>query len=118
VPLRTIGWQLARGLEWSEARQIVGNVALFAPFGLFLPLALRTFRRSWITLLVGASLSMVIEIAQALLPGHSTDIDDLTLNAAGTGRGFLAFSVIRRLWSRDTAPEEPTFVTPAPSSVG
>jgi glycopeptide antibiotics resistance protein len=117
VPLRTIGWQLAHGLQWSEARQIVGNVALFAPFGLFLPLALRTFRRSWITLLAGAGLSMGIEIAQSLLPGHSSDIDDVLLNAAGTAVGFLAFSLIRRLWSRDSAPGEPTFASPAPSSV-
>jgi len=94
VPFRNIGGQLAQGLERPEARQVLGNVVLFVPLGFLLPLAVRTFARAWATLVVAAGLSLLIEIAQAILPSHSTDVDDVILNTAGAALGFLAFSTI------------------------
>lgn len=104
VPLRTIGGQLAHGLERSEARQLLGTIALFVPLGFLLPFAVRTFRRAWAALVVTAGLSLLIETAQAILPGHSTDVDDVILNTAGAALGFLAFSAIT--WMGDTEPHD------------
>jgi glycopeptide antibiotics resistance protein len=115
VPFRSIEAALAHGLVWSEARQLFGNIALFAPFGLLLPLSLRTFRRLWRTILVAAGLSVLIETMQSLLPEHSTDIDDVTLNASGAALGYLAFVLIR--WVR-RAVEERTDLERLPSSMG
>ena len=108
VPFRTIGTQLSHGLERSEARQLLGNIALFAPLGFLLPVALRSFRRAGPALLFAAGLSMLIETTQALLPGHSTDVDDVILNTTGAALGYLAFVVIRWMWRPRHAIEERT----------
>jgi glycopeptide antibiotics resistance protein len=118
VPFGTIRTQLAFGLEHSEARQLIGNVALFVPFGFLLPAAVRTCRRLWVTLVVAAGLSVLIEILQALLPSHATDVDDMILNTAGAALGFLAFSVVARMVKRRIVPEERTLGEPAASSAG
>ena len=118
VPFRTIGTQLSHGLERYEAKQLLGNIALFAPLGFLLPFALRSLRRAWPTLLVAAGLSMLIETTQAILPGHSTDVDDVILNTSGAALGFFAFSLIARTVRQRTAPEADTVQEPAPSSAG
>ncbi len=118
VPFRTIRTQLAFGLRHSEARQLIGNVALFVPLGFLLPAAVRACRRLWVTLVVAAGMSVLIETAQALLPGHTTDVDDVILNTAGAALGFLAFSVVAWIVKRRTAPEEHTLPEPAASSAG
>ncbi len=105
VPFRTIGTQLSHGLERYEARQLLGNIALFAPLGFLLPFALRSLRRAWPTLLVAAGLSMLIETTQAILPGHSTDVDDVILNTAGAALGYLAFSIVTWTGRQGRAPE-------------
>lgn len=106
VPFRTIGTQLSHGLERNEAKQLFGNIALFAPLGFLLPVALRSFRRAWSTLLDAAGLSVLIETTQALLPGHSSDVDDVILNTTGAALGYLAFWVIAWTSRQRTARDE------------
>jgi glycopeptide antibiotics resistance protein len=117
-PFGTIRAQLGFGLRHSEARELIGNVALFVPLGFLLPAAARTCRRLWVTLGVAAALSVLIETVQALLPSHATDVDDVILNTAGAALGFLAFSMIAWMVRRRTAPGEGTLREPAPSSAG
>jgi glycopeptide antibiotics resistance protein len=118
VPFRTIGTQLSHGLERSEAKQLFGNLVLFAPLGFLLPSAVRACRRLWPTLLVAAGLSVLIETTQALLPGHSSDVDDVILNTTGAALGYLAFWVIAWTSRQRTARDEGTLREPAPSSAG
>jgi glycopeptide antibiotics resistance protein len=78
----------------------VGNVVAFVPFGAALAMATWPGRRSpgvvwWAgVLLTGVLFSAAIESAQLLLPGRSTDVDDVILNSAGAflgvGAGYLA----------------------------
>ena len=69
---------------------LAGNVAVFVPLGVTLALALGkrpTPRRlAWATLL-GAGLSLFIEIAQIALPSRVASAGDLALNALGTALG-------------------------------
>ena len=118
IPFRTIGGQLAHGFERYEARQLFGNIALFAPVGFLLPFALRSLRRVWPTLLVASGLSVLVETSQALLPGHSSDVDDVILNTAGAALGVLAFSVITWMGRQRTARDRRTVPLSAPTSVG
>ena len=118
VPFGTIRTQLAFGLRHSEARELIGNVALFVPLGVFLPVAARTCRRLWVTLAVAASLSVVIETVQSLLPSHTTDVDDVILNTAGAALGFLAYSLVAWTVKRRATPDERSLREPAPSSAG
>jgi glycopeptide antibiotics resistance protein len=117
-PFATIRTQLAFGLRHSEAREVVGNVALFVPLGFLLPAAARACRRPWVALSAAAGLSVLIEAVQGLLPSHATDVDDVILNTAGAVLGFFAFSLISWTVRRGTAPEPDTLREPAASSAG
>jgi glycopeptide antibiotics resistance protein len=118
IPFGTIRAQLASGLEYSEARQLIGNVVLFVPFGFLLPAAVRACRRLWVTLVAAAGLSVLIETMQAILPEHATDVDDVILNTTGAALGFFAFWVIAWTARQRTARDEDTLHEPAPSSAG
>jgi glycopeptide antibiotics resistance protein len=118
MPFGTIRSQLAFGLERSEARQLVGNVVLFVPFGFLLPAAVQACRRLWVTFVVAAGLSVLIESLQAILPEHATDVDDVILNTTGAALGYLAFWIIAWMARQRTARDEGTLREPAPSSAG
>jgi len=75
---------------------VLGNIAVFAPFGAALAVAMfptrvrgqrrRHFGVRWwgrVTL-IGLLLSLSIEVAQLFLASRATDIDDVILNTLGT----------------------------------
>lgn len=93
VPLRTIRSTLAFGIVDSEFRQLAGNVALFVPFGAALPLAVPRCRNPVLTVAIGALLSLAIEFTQGFLPMHGPDVDDVLLNALGTGVGYVVYAL-------------------------
>ena len=67
---------------------LVGNVVMFVPLGVFLPLLWRKMRAYWRFFLLCALAITLVEAAQALLLRGSADIDDLILNLAGATTGF------------------------------
>ncbi|MDR0859396.1 MAG: VanZ family protein [Oscillospiraceae bacterium] len=70
---------------------ILGNIALFIPFGYFAWLS--GFRK---TIFLGMLLSICIEAAQYPM-GRWTDIDDVILNTIGTAAGFGLAVLWRRI---------------------
>jgi glycopeptide antibiotics resistance protein len=102
VPFDSIAHLLALGLHWPTVRLLVGNVAVFVPFGLLVQVAwaaLATWRR---LLLAALALSVTIELGQlavSLLVGYSyrvTEVDDVVLNVAGVLLGWAAWSALGR----------------------
>lgn len=79
---------------------IIGNVSLFIPTGIILPILYKRLNSFWKVLLTGAGISLCIEVIQLLLPNSVTDIDDLILNTAGVIIGYAVFSLVRRLIKR------------------
>lgn len=79
---------------------IIGNVSLFIPTGIILPILYKRLNSFWKVLLTGAGISLCIEVIQLLLPNSVTDIDDLILNTAGVIIGYAVFSLVRRLRKR------------------
>lgn len=75
---------------------LFGNMALFIPFGLFLPLLFPNPDAAWKIILSGLCLSLSIEIWQLFLP-RASDVDDLILNISGTLVGYLLFLLIKRI---------------------
>ena len=71
---------------------IIGNVALFIPTGIILPILYKRLNCFWKVLLAGVCISLGIEGIQLLLPNSVTDIDDLILNAVGVIIGYGIFS--------------------------
>lgn len=74
---------------------IIGNVCLFIPTGIILPILYKRLDRFWKVLLTGAGMSLAIEVIQLLLPGSVTDIDDLILNTAGVAIGYGIYQIAR-----------------------
>ena len=67
---------------------VIGNVAMFVPSGIVLPIVykrLNTFRK---VLLVGVGISLCIEISQLPFSVRATDVDDLILNTIGVIVGY------------------------------
>jgi glycopeptide antibiotics resistance protein len=93
VPLVGLGEMLASQPLEISMRQIAGNIAMFVPFGVLLPLLRRDVRFLHV-LLAAALASIVIESSQFLISsvlGYSykmTDVDDVLLNTLGAALGY------------------------------
>lgn len=93
IPFRSIAryWQ---GLQSSDLRQasllnLGGNLLVFLPIGLLLPLSLSGNLPYLRSLLTGFLLTLSIELTQLLLAIGVWDIDDIFLNMLGLGLGLL-----------------------------
>ncbi|EPY2274416.1 VanZ family protein [Clostridium sporogenes] len=80
---------------------ILGNILMFGPLGLLLPLLWKCFRKFSKTVLFGFLVSFAIEFSQLFL-ARGTDIDDLILNTIGIMLGYLAFVIFQKLFSKFT----------------
>ena len=75
---------------------LAGNVVMFIPLGIFLPLVFRKLRKWWRTLLCVALIITAVETAQLLTLVGSCDIDDLILNLAGAACGYALFKLMKK----------------------
>lgn len=75
---------------------LVGNVVMFIPLGLFLPLVFRKLRKWHKALLCAALIITAVEIAQLLTLVGSCDVDDLILNLAGAACGYALFKLMKK----------------------
>lgn len=73
---------------------ILGNIAIFIPFGLLLPIIKKG--RSKKVILYGMAASMLLEIIQYVFALGSSDIDDLIFNTSGVMIGCFLYKTIRR----------------------
>ncbi len=80
---------------------LLGNLAMFMPLGLFPQLLWRRWRW-WKSLLAGLCASAAVETVQLFI-GRSADVDDVILNTAGAGLGWLAAWLYGRLRPRGAA---------------
>ncbi|GGD55355.1 VanZ family protein [Paenibacillus nasutitermitis] len=77
---------------------LVGNFAIFMPFGILLGLMLRNKKISFIgSFTLSLGLSLILECAQALFSIGSFDVDDLILNSSGGLIGFIIFKIFANL---------------------
>lgn len=72
---------------------VLGNIIIFIPFGLLLPIILKKKNKNIV--LSGVILSALIEILQFIFGLGSTDIDDLLLNTIGVIIGYLLCITIK-----------------------
>ena len=91
-PLRINLIPLVNILDYDIKREatinIIGNISMFIPTGIILPILYKPLNCIWKVLLAGAGLSFAIEMIQLFFPGSVTDIDDLILNTAGVAIGY------------------------------
>lgn len=103
VPFREIGRFLryagALGYE-AVFLNLAGNILVFVPYGMFLPLLAHRFRRFWYVVLLGFDFSLVVEFIQLISKVGSFDVDDLMLNTIGGAMGYLCFLTADALRNR------------------
>ena len=75
---------------------LLGNVVMFVPLGLFLPLIFTRLRKLWRTLFTVTLLIAVVEIAQLFTLLGSCDVDDLILNLLGATLGYGIYKQIKK----------------------
>lgn len=102
VPLHTIkhfGYLFLKGnyaQKAAAAVNLVGNVIMFMPLGVFLP-ALWKKQNSFIIYIITVTLIVVmLEAAQYFTRLGTADIDDLLLNDIGAALGFFIYKLIRK----------------------
>ena len=72
---------------------IVGNILLFIPIGILVPMLWKIKDRY--VILIGFLISLSIEITQLYL-GRVTDVDDLILNTSGVIIGLLVYKCVNK----------------------
>ena len=80
----------------SAVVNLAGNVLMFIPLGIFLPLVFFKLRKLWQTLACAALIISLVELLQLLTLVGCCDIDDLILNLIGTAAGYVFFKCIRK----------------------
>ncbi|HJU19557.1 MAG TPA: VanZ family protein [Stellaceae bacterium] len=96
-------WQ-ALAASWAEPPSgfgdLIANILLYMPFGLFGTLALRreALSRFAIVTCAGLVLCTSVELAQFYDQGRMTNLSDVYLNTFGTGLGVGAGSVLDGVW--------------------
>lgn len=93
-PLRTVKlyFNLHNGVTFSgRLVNLLGNVVVFIPFGVLLPLLIRKLRSVLMLTLWTALGILLLETLQMLLRVGSFDVDDLLLNLMGVWVGYILF---------------------------
>ncbi len=74
-----------------------GNIVLFAPIGIFLPLLFKKTNRVWCFFGVVILAILLVELVQLFTLLGRCDIDDLILNVFGAGLGFVTLFVFKKI---------------------
>lgn len=100
-PLRINLIPLVHLLDYGSVRDVVwnvvGNMALFIPSGIVLPIVYKKLDSFWSVAAAGALISLCIEVMQLPFASRASDIDDLILNTLGVIVGYGIFAACKRL---------------------
>lgn len=112
-------WNLHLFRAWREAwnnfsaknwANVLLNIAMFVPLGVFLPLLGRCFRKWYWTVPVGIGVSLTIELLQLATGRGICDVDDLFCNALGAAVGYFGLMAILSLFNGKGTRRKPALV--------
>lgn len=89
---------MADGYEHLQLLYSGGNIIMFMPLGFLLPILYPVLRRSWLLIITSFSISLLIELTQALftLTRRGT-VDDLFFNTTGAIIGYVLYVTLNLL---------------------
>lgn len=79
---------------------IFGNIIIFIPFGIILPIIRPYFNKLWKVLIITLIVTMAVEVIQHLTLVGELDVDDIILNTAGATMGYILLNLTFKLTSR------------------
>lgn len=94
-------WVHASPSEW---RNLVLNILMFVPMGIWLPIMGGCFRKFWCTYLAGFGFSLLIEMIQLVSGRGVAEADDILNNTLGAMIGFGLYALAVTLWKRRRYP--------------
>ena len=77
------------------AINILGNIAMFVPFGAFLPAMWPKLQRAWKAIPVGFLSIVLVEICQLFTLRGRCDVDDVLLNMIGIAVGYSLWRLVQ-----------------------
>lgn len=101
----TINWIPFHDFTPSNILGMALNVVMLVPFGAFLPIYFKKFRKLLPTVLAGAIMSLIMEILQ-LFTMRATDVDDLIMNTLGAFLGYFIGAFIVRKADKEEENEK------------
>jgi glycopeptide antibiotics resistance protein len=75
--------------------QVVGNLVMLLPLGIYIPLLFPKFSGYLKVFIVCLLVSISIELMQLITSVRSTDIDDVILNTSGAIIGYVLYKLFR-----------------------
>ena len=98
VPFKTISSQLSllNHIPIIAIKNLAGNIIIFIPFGILLPMSFKCMAKYYKTFLVCIVYILIIELIQFISMLGSFDIDDIILNCVGVSCGYLLFIVVMK----------------------
>ena len=96
IGIQTGNWTLFRF-------NVIGNIVVFVPLGIFLPKLFLRCRKLLAVLVISLEVSLAVELVQLLTKVGSFDVDDLLLNTVGGVLGYLIYMTVsgaRRLFGK------------------
>lgn len=91
---KTIRMYIVYADRLNSVENLVGNVVVFIPLGLFLPLLSEPCKRMAETMMVSFILIVGIELFQLFSAFGAFDVDDILLNCIGSCIGYGCYRVI------------------------
>ena len=92
VGIRTGYWSLF-GLN------VIGNICVFMPWGMFLPSLFVKCRKLLLVVVLSLELSLLVEVIQLVTRVGSFDVDDLLLNTIGGMLGYFIYKIFTGITS-------------------
>ncbi|QSX06570.1 VanZ family protein [Sedimentibacter sp. zth1] len=81
--------------------QLIFNIILFIPIGFLLPICNYRFEKWYKTIIIGLSLTILIETTQLIFNGGVFDVDDIINNVLGTILGYSLITTILSVVKKD-----------------
>lgn len=81
---------------WNGFSNLIGNILVFIPYGILLPVAYMECAKWWKTLLWAVGFVITIEMYQLFSAFGALDVDDILLNVAGAMIGYGIYHVLKK----------------------
>lgn len=91
IPLKTITKLMGEGLTVFVIENIIGNIIVFIPYGILLPILLPSLSSFYKIGMIAIATSLIFELIQLVAVLGIFDVDDIILNTLGAVIGFAIY---------------------------